>query len=249
MRKAVDVILAVLGCAISSLVVGLVLAGLGASGVVTMQITQALFWLAFGISVVAAPLATWLIYPSLKHVVGAFVVIAVIVGGGLWWLDKWLTLKKAEQDALNHPPPPILTSAPRPSVPMAKTPKPKPMPVPQVTIEQHGQGNGGVGGSITTAPCSNVQVGGVGNQATVNCAPPSHWYGLNGFEHSQVGSEINGTMGNEFNAYTNMENLRHAKEWESSRDAAEKQIVATPEWPTPYLEASIAHAALCQKEQ
>jgi hypothetical protein len=36
-------------------------------------------------------------------------------------------------------------------------------------IEQHGTGNGAVGGSITTGPCSNVQVGGSGNQGSVNC--------------------------------------------------------------------------------
>jgi hypothetical protein len=38
-------------------------------------------------------------------------------------------------------------------------------------IEQHGTGNGAVGGSITTGPCSNVQIGGSGNQAQTNCVP------------------------------------------------------------------------------
>lgn len=39
----------------------------------------------------------------------------------------------------------------------------------KVKIEQYGEGSGAVGGSITTGPCSNVQVGGHGNQAAVNC--------------------------------------------------------------------------------
>jgi len=43
MRKAIEYILGILGCAIVALVVGLVLSGLSASGVVSMQITHALF--------------------------------------------------------------------------------------------------------------------------------------------------------------------------------------------------------------
>jgi hypothetical protein len=69
------------------------------------------------------------------------------------------------------PVPSISASAPSPSVPVVKTPKPTPPP-PSVKIEQHGKGNGAVGGNITTAPCSSVQVGGNNNQANVNCGPP-----------------------------------------------------------------------------
>jgi hypothetical protein len=36
-------------------------------------------------------------------------------------------------------------------------------------IEQHGESSGAVGGSITTGPCSNTQVGGKSNQGSVNC--------------------------------------------------------------------------------
>ena len=35
-----------------------------------------------------------------------------------------------------------------------------------------GNNNGQVGGSVTTGDCSNVQIGGTGNQATTNCVPP-----------------------------------------------------------------------------
>jgi hypothetical protein len=68
------------------------------------------------------------------------------------------------------PLPPISTNPPSPSVPIVKTPKPTPPP-PSVKIDQHGNGNGAVGGNITTASCSSVQVGGNNNQATVNCDP------------------------------------------------------------------------------
>lgn len=38
-----------------------------------------------------------------------------------------------------------------------------------IKINQHGEGNGAVGGNITTGPCSNVQIGGNGNEASVAC--------------------------------------------------------------------------------
>jgi hypothetical protein len=53
------------------------------------------------------------------------------------------------------PLPPTSANPPSPSVPIVKTPKPT---RPSVKIEQHGNGNGAVGGNITTAPCSSVQV-------------------------------------------------------------------------------------------
>jgi hypothetical protein len=96
MLKAAKVVLAFLGCAIVTLVVGLVLSGLGASGVVSMRITHALFWLAFGISILAAPLATRLISPSWGLWLASFICTVIVVGGGLWWLNSWLTQKKAE---------------------------------------------------------------------------------------------------------------------------------------------------------
>ena len=82
------------------------------------------------------------------------------------------------QSGINHyydeptPSPSLPTSMnpPSPSVPIVKAPKPNPQP-PSVKIDQHGNSNGAVGGNITTAPCSSVQVGGNNNQATVNCGP------------------------------------------------------------------------------
>ena len=39
-------------------------------------------------------------------------------------------------------------------------------------IQQHGIGNGAVGGDLKNAPCGVQQVGGNGNKAEVNCIPP-----------------------------------------------------------------------------
>jgi hypothetical protein len=44
-----------------------------------------------------------------------------------------------------------------------------PLQAAQTQIEQHGAGSGAVGGGIATGPCSNVQVGGENNQASVRC--------------------------------------------------------------------------------
>jgi hypothetical protein len=175
MRRVIKIVLSILGGAIVSLVVGLVLAALSSSGVINMQITHALLWIAFGISAVAAPLSMWLICPSWRYCLSVFVVTGLMVGGGLWRLDSWLTQQKLQQDAINIPPASPYKNPPQPNVPITKTPKPKP----QVQIEQHGNGTGAIGGNVTQGPCSNLTVGGTGNQQTTNCqfdTPPRSMY-------------------------------------------------------------------------
>jgi len=95
-------------------------------------------------------------------------------------------------------------------------------------------------------PCSPNIIGG---SNTVNCGPPSHWYDLNGDEHSVVGSDTEYGVGIHAGAVVEMQHLLAAKKWSALRDAAEKQIDLTPEWPGPYLEASYAYARLCQKDR
>lgn len=169
MRKAAKVILAFLGASIPALVIAFTLAGVSQSGVMDVVITHVMFWLAFAISTVVAFCTAWLITDSLKRSLVALIVVAVIVGGGLLRLDGWLHEKKALQDAANQVPPPFRTSAPGPTVPIHKTPK---VSRPIVKIEQHGSGNGAIGGSIIQGPCSIAQTGGSNNQATTNCEPP-----------------------------------------------------------------------------
>jgi hypothetical protein len=144
---------------------------------------------------------------------------------------------------LNMPSPGLPEHAPINKSHSTKTPS-----QPTVPIKQHGAGSGAVGGNITTTPCSAVAVGGINTQQTVNCEAPSHWYDLNGTERSKVGNNFNAMVGDQLNAYEDMKNLRSANKWTELRDVAEKQITLTPEWPTPYLEASFAYARLCQKD-
>jgi hypothetical protein len=170
--KAAKFVLGFLGLGIVALVVGFIQTGIGQSGVMDVGITHVMFWLAFIIATLVAPLAVWVVSHSWKYSVAALVSAVIFVGGGLLWLNGWLTAKKALQDAVNQSPPILHTSAPSPNVPMVKPSKHKPQE-PRINIEQHGEGAGAVGGSITTGPCSNVQVGGSNNQGTVNCAPPA----------------------------------------------------------------------------
>jgi hypothetical protein len=130
-----------------------------------------LFWIAFGISVVAATLGTRLISQSLKYSIPAMIGAVVVVGGGLLWLDGWLHKQRVEQDAANQPPKSIYEAPRAPSVPIAKTPKLRPQP-PHVKIDQHGTGNGAVGGNLTVAPCSNSSVGGINVQQSVTSGSP-----------------------------------------------------------------------------
>jgi hypothetical protein len=170
-RRAIEVFLAVLGCAILGLVVTLVLAGIGQSGVVGMQITHALFWLAFVLSIVTAPMAAWLLSQSVKGAVVAFVATAVIVGGGLLWLDVWLRRELDRQAMLNQPPPAIHTSAPPPIVPIIKTPHLTGTPNQTKTQQDNSVhiGKDAFLAQKSTGDCSPNIVGG---SNTVNCGPP-----------------------------------------------------------------------------
>jgi hypothetical protein len=175
-RKTAELILVVLGSSIVALVIGFILAGIGASGVIGVTLTHALFWAAFAVAILGASIASWSVAQSWKHAAMGLMATALVVGSGLIMLDRWLHTKKTEQDAANQPPPVLSFHIPSPRVPVIKTPK---LPEiqkakPSVNIEQHDTGNGAVGGNITAQPCSAVQVGGNGNTATINCVP-SYW--------------------------------------------------------------------------
>lgn len=170
MKKALELIGIVLGSALFGLIVAMVLSGISASGVVGMEITHAFFWIAFILSVVIAPIASWLVQKSFKTSLICLVATAVTVGGSLWRLDSWLTLKKAEQDAVNQPPPSLVhTYAPAPSAPIIKTSTSQPTRphVPQVKlpttvptnsiIENAGKLEGSeISGSEVTAPSNGT---------------------------------------------------------------------------------------------
>jgi hypothetical protein len=180
MRRAVKFLLALLSCGVIALIVALILAGISESGVVAVQITHFLFWIAFITSIVAAPLAAWVFFKSTKHALAALLLAAIIIGGGLWWLDNKLGQMKAAQDAANRPPPPLptkLVNTPGPRVAIVKTPKSwlaSTSPTNQVSGNGNVVGNSirgnnnGLVGSISLGSGSIAQVGGSGNVATIN---------------------------------------------------------------------------------
>jgi hypothetical protein len=161
------------------LVIALVLAGISASGVITMRMTHVMFVLAFVVGVTAAALAMWLMSRSVKYSVIALATSAIVLGVVLLSLDGWLHRERAKQDAQSQPPL-TNTSAPAPQVTTeheqaAAPPKVRARSARALAhIGQRGNGGGAVGGSVQQGPCSIAQVGGTNNQASVNCVqqPP-----------------------------------------------------------------------------
>jgi len=173
MRRAVEIVLAVLGCAILGLIISLVLAGIGQSGVISMHITRALFWLAFVISLTAASLATWLFSQSVRRSVMAFIGTVIVVGGGLWLLAGWLQTQKDVQDATDKPPAipdRVVASLPPPTFAMHKTPKKKAIPVVPDKSAGSNSPNSSIGNLNQQGQNNTVQQGNNNTAGpTVNC--------------------------------------------------------------------------------
>lgn len=136
-------------------------AGISSSGVIGADLTRAYFWLAFALAVVAAPVAAGFAWKSLRYSLICFLATAVLMGAGLWRLDSWLILRKAEQDAANQPPPAIPTVAPPPSVPIIKTP---PLPVPSAKSKP-------IAPQVIQNGDCDVNQSGNNNHASTNCTP------------------------------------------------------------------------------
>jgi hypothetical protein len=104
-------------------------------------------------------------------------VVVTVVGGFLLWLMLRPFDKPTPSAAIGAPKAQQRPEPPQPDV------KPQESSQPQSPrkhgdkkdggkIEQHGTGSGAVGGSVQQGPCSSLQIGGSGNQSTVNCGPP-----------------------------------------------------------------------------
>jgi hypothetical protein len=185
MLKAFKTILALLGAEVVALVIALILCGVNESGVVTVQITHVLFWLAFATSVIAAPLAAWVCWQSIWRSLLCLIGVVIVVGGGLWWLDSKLTQMKAAQDAASRPVPSVPSTlyAPSPrSSALTKTPK-------SWFLEPRIGGNGNVvgnkikgdnnviaGGGNTQQGNCNINQEGTNNQATATCGAPERHF-------------------------------------------------------------------------
>ncbi len=190
MRKFAEFVMLIAGSTIVALVVCLFVAGVGSSGVNLLELTHAFFWACFAVGVIGAVISTALLRFSGRYVLLAGATTAALLGGLLYGTNAYLTKKKAEIDASNRPPNPISTPTPGlPSlVPIKKTLRPRP-PVPEAKIDLHGKGAGAVVGSITTGPCSTVQIGGSDNQSQINCVPQARR--LTDEEKTRLGSLTN----------------------------------------------------------
>jgi hypothetical protein len=244
---AFRIFLAGLGSAILALVVALVLAGISASGVITMQMTHVFFWLAFAVGVAGVTIATLVAWESIKYSLIALTLITVVLGLALLRLDSWLNREKTRQEGSNKPPPTINAVAPAPVVPIVKTPIRRKT---RLQVEQHGNGNGAVNGDITLGPCAVNQVGGIGNTANPNCTfgSPSVRYEVNGVRHREI-SPGHTSVDDEKNAvFNSMTTHMSTGDWEKVRALADAQIKDAPEWLTPYYYAAKSHINLCDKQ-
>ena len=162
MEKFFKIILGFLGAATLALFTGFVIAGLSASGVISLHITHVCFWIAFAIAFTVISIGSWLLRKSILFSSGAALMSIVIVGGGLWWLNSWLTVQKQAQDSANKVPVPVARSAPSPQVPIVKT-------VHQIQIIQPTHTRDKVGAqsspSKVTAKDNGIAVGGISQGA------------------------------------------------------------------------------------
>jgi hypothetical protein len=132
------------------------------------------------ISVLLGLMVLLLIYPLLHFFngkIGRFVMfvvvllVAVALGWGVWPKKKPTLIAQPAATPFRDAP----AQAPPLSSSTQTTPKPvKPKKEKDAPTHQSASGNNNnqIGGSITAGPCSNVQNGGAGNQATTNCVEP-----------------------------------------------------------------------------
>jgi hypothetical protein len=108
-------------------------------------------------------------YVALGRIVASSLIIAMVLGSV--WLLAWRLRERSNSvpEAQSHPPPNIPSNPPEetPAKPHKKSPS-KPSPGQR---QSSGHDNPQTG-PITQGPCSNVQVGGINNQAITNCGPP-----------------------------------------------------------------------------
>jgi hypothetical protein len=136
-------------------------------------------WICFAV-------AAWVIARKSRAVWWITGIAAILLGAGFFWMNWWLRPTATIQTANPSPPPKALTTTPTLAAPITKAvplqstktkkvPSPQSTPAPTAPPSQTAKGNNNtqVEGGVTTGPCSNVQIGGSGNQAIGgNCGPP-----------------------------------------------------------------------------
>jgi hypothetical protein len=111
-------------------------------------------------------------------------VVVTVVGGFLLWLilrrfDKPMPSAAIETPKTQQRAEPPQTEAKPQENTRPQSPHKQGRRKEGAEIEQRGVGNGTVGGDVQQGPCSSLQIGGSGNQSTVNCGapppPPLHY--------------------------------------------------------------------------
>jgi hypothetical protein len=153
LRKVAKILIT---CASASVFFTLLALGLSLYGIIDTALARSFMATAWLVAVVGVCVSDYLCYRSRTHVIATMLLVAVVGGSSLIWLDGYAARKKTKMDARAQPP---LLRAPGPQIPIIKTPSPREMD------------------STTTGPCSNMQIR-VKNHASINCTPPPlklHW--------------------------------------------------------------------------
>ncbi len=112
-------------------------------------------------------------------------------------------------------------------------------------------------GPITTGPCSNVQIGSSGAQTT-NCVQPNPndpvvTYDFHGTKTvvtpGQPTQIYNFSDQDERSAFDQIVSLQNSHDLKGLADFCEQQIKKAPEWPTSYMCAGEAYAAMNQRQK
>jgi hypothetical protein len=143
-------------CASLVLLFTLLAQGLSLYGIIDMALARFFMATAWLVAVMGVWVSGYLSCRSRKHVIATVLLVAVVGGSSLIWLDGYAARKKTKMDARAQPP---LLRAPGPQIPIIETPSPREMD------------------GTTTGPCSNIQIR-AKNHASINCTPPPlklHW--------------------------------------------------------------------------
>jgi hypothetical protein len=154
-----------LGSAIVSLFVCVVLGGLSASGVVSMLATHVLFAIATVVAVIGVVTAGKIFRQRRPLIILSGVVTFLLVGSGLFVLDRLLAHERNELDSLSSPP--------LARVPAAPTLFPSSNSAPTTVNQQQGGRNNVQTGPITQGPGSALSFGQQGGitAGTINVNP------------------------------------------------------------------------------
>src|SRR6266850_5004931 len=89
---------ALVGSGSVGLVCGLLVSALQIAGIISMNLAHGLVFAAWVISIAAVCASEALLAKSTRHTIVVGLAVAVVMGLGLFKLDRWMVAKKKEQD-------------------------------------------------------------------------------------------------------------------------------------------------------